>query len=119
MNDAAAQSIGLGIGLGVYLIVLVAIYLLLAYPLYAMGRKVDSNNAWFAFVPILNVFLMLEIAGKEAWWFILFLIPCVGFIFYIITWMGIAEAMDKPGWLGALMIVPILNVIMPFYFAFG
>jgi hypothetical protein len=116
MNDTAAAS---AISTSMILFIALGIYILMAFPLYTMGKKTGSTNAWFAFVPILNTILMLEIAGKELWWFILLLIPCVNIVVFVIVWMGIAEAMDKPGWLGVLMLVPVANIIVPFYLAFG
>jgi hypothetical protein len=104
---------------GTLWMVVVAMYVLVALPLYTMGKKTDSQHPWFAFVPILNTILMLEIAGKELWWFLLMLVPCVNIIVLVIVWMSIAEAMEKPGWLGALMLVPGVNIIMPFYLAYG
>ena len=97
----------------------VACYLLFSFPLYVMGQKTGQDNPWFAFIPILNVVLMLQIAGKDLWWLLLLLIPLVNVIVLIIVWMGIAEAMEKPGWVGILIIVPVVNWIVPFYLAFG
>src|ERR1019366_10316382 len=106
MGQNAFQSIGLLFG--------IAAYILMAIPLYVMGQKTGSDNPWFAFVPILNIVLMLDIADKDLWWIILCLIPCVNIIIAIIVWMGIAEAMEKPSWLGILMLVPGVNFILPF-----
>lgn len=111
MNQYISQSTSL--------IIAVAFYLILAFPLYAMGQKTDSTHSWFAFVPILNLVLMLEIAGKDLWWILLMLIPCVNIVVFIIVWMGIAEAMNKPSLLGLLMLIPVVNLIVPYYLAFG
>lgn len=97
----------------------IAIYILLAIPLFVMGQKTEQDYPWFAFIPILNVILMLQIADKELWWILLLLIPCVNIVIMVMVWMAIADAMDKPEWLGILMLVPVVNVIVPFYLAFG
>jgi hypothetical protein len=96
-----------------------AFYVLSSLPLFTMGKKVGSPNAWFAFVPILNIVLMLEIAGKDLWWLILFFIPCVNVVVMAVVWMGIAEAMEKPSWLGLLIFVPGVSFLLPFYLAFA
>jgi len=103
----------------VVLMVSIACYVIIAFPLFVMGQKTNSEHAWFAFVPILNLVLMVEIAGKELWWILLMFVPCVNIVAVIVIWMGIAEAMDKPSWLGILMLVPGINFIIPFYLAFG
>lgn len=97
----------------------VALYIIFAIPLYVMGQKTEQDNPWFAFIPILNIILMLQIADKELWWFLLLLIPCVNVFIMVTVWMAIADAMDKPEWLGMLMLVPVLNIFVPYYLAFG
>jgi len=114
-SSAAASLVSLPLMIGFAL----GMYILMALPLYTMGNKIGSSNSWFAFVPILNILLMLEIAGKELWWLLLCFIPCVNLVIYIIIWMAIAERMDKPSWVGLLLLVPGLNILMPFYLAFG
>jgi hypothetical protein len=82
---------------------LVIFYALFAYPFYVMAQKVGSANGWWAFIPILNYFLMAEIGGKELWWGVLMLIPCVNIVAFIIVSMAIAKRMGKPDWMGILM----------------
>lgn len=68
---------------------------------------------------LLNIVLMLEIAGSDLWWILLLMVPCVNAVVGIIIWMDIAEAMDKPNWVGLLMLVPGLNFFVPYYLAFA
>ncbi len=102
-----------------FLISAIAIYVIFALPIYTMGKKTGSENAWFAFVPILNLVLLLEIADKELWWILLFFIPLANVIALVVVWMAVADAMDKPEWVGLLMLVPFVNIIVPFYLAFA
>lgn len=44
-----------------------------------------GKPGWAAIIPIYNWIVMLEIVGKPIWWIILFLIPCVNFVFIIWT----------------------------------
>jgi signal peptidase I len=111
MNDFANST--------AYLVFGVAAYVILALPLYVMGTKTNAKNPWFAFVPILNAFLFVEIAGKEWWWVLLLCVPCINIIVAIYLWMVVAEAMNKPSWVGILMIVPGLGLLVPYYLAFG
>lgn len=104
---------------GFILAMCVVTYVVLAFPLYVMGNKIGSQNSWFAFVPILNVFLFVEIAGKEWWWALLMLVPCINIFVSIYLWMEVATAMEKPSWVGLLMLVPFVNIGVPFYLAFG
>jgi hypothetical protein len=48
-----------------------------------------------AIIPIYNVITLLKIAGKPAWWFILFLIPGVSFIIAILVSIEVAKKFGK------------------------
>ncbi len=94
-------------------------YIYVSLALQTIAKKTQTENAWMAWIPIVNVFLMLSIAGKPLWWFILCLIPLVNIIILIVVWMGIAEARSKPSWWGILTIVPFVGIIVPGYLAWS
>jgi hypothetical protein len=106
-------------GGGPAIIIWIAVYAYFAFSLMTIANKLGEENSWWAWVPILNVLLMLQIADKPIWWFILFLIPIVNVIVAIMVWMAIAEARGFPSWWGILIIVPFVNVIVPGYLAFA
>jgi hypothetical protein len=54
-----------------------------------------GQPGWAAIVPIYNVVVMLEIAGRPLWWIILLFIPLVNFIILIIVAVDIAKAFGK------------------------
>ena len=54
-----------------------------------------GEPGWAAIIPIYNVIVMLKIAGKPVWWFLLFLIPLVGLIIAILVSIEIAKAFGK------------------------
>jgi hypothetical protein len=103
----------------VFFVVLIAAYVYFALALQAIAKRTNTENDWWAWIPILQIILMLNIAQKPVWWIILFFIPLVGIVFMIIVWMAIAEAVKKPNWWGILMIVPIANLIVPGYLAWA
>lgn len=103
----------------VMFVVYVAIYIYIAYALYTMAKKTNTANAWMAWIPILDVYLMVKIAGKPGWWFILLLVPLLNVVIAIMLWYYIAERMGKPGWVGVLMIIPLVNLVIPGYLAFS
>jgi hypothetical protein len=116
------QQIEPGVAAGmmiIYFILMAIFYIYFALALQTIAKKTNTENAWFAWIPILNVFLMLMIAKKPLWWFILLLIPFVNIVISIIVWMGIAEARGKPSWIGILMLIPFVNVIIPGYLAWS
>lgn len=117
-NGAAATAM-LGAFLMVYLLCLAAGYVYLALALQTIANKTNTENAWLAWIPIVNVVLMCNIANKPVWWIILCLIPLVNIVIFIILWMGIAEARNKPSWWGILLIVPLVGIIVPGYLAWS
>lgn len=103
--------------MGIFWIIWLGIYAYMAITLQMIADKTGTSDAWMAWVPILNVYLMCKIAGRPGWWVLLFFIPLVNLVIGVMVWMGIAEARHKPAWLGVLMIVPIANIIIPAHLA--
>ena len=96
-----------------------ACYVYVSLALQTIAQKTGTEKAWFAWVPILNIILMLNVARKPVWWIVLLLIPIVNIVIAIMVWMGIAEARNKPNWWGILMIVPGVSLIVPGYLAWS
>lgn len=111
---------GLLKGLGIFvLVVALAIYAIFALSLQVTAKKTDTPRAWFAWVPILQLVTMCEIAKKPFWWLILMFVPLVNIAIFAVIWMKIAEARGKPGWLGLLTLVPVVQWFVPPYLAFS
>ncbi|HZT44119.1 MAG TPA: DUF5684 domain-containing protein [Chthonomonadaceae bacterium] len=92
-------------------------YIIVALPVYIIAKKSEHEYAWLAFVPIANLWLMCDMADKDYWWLLLFCLPIVNFIVYILVWMAIAENTNKPAWLGLLMAIPVVSLVVAFYMA--
>lgn len=54
-----------------------------------------GKPGWAAIIPIYNLIVLLEIAKKPIWWFLLMLIPIVNFIIAIIVMIEVAKAFGK------------------------
>ena len=117
-SSGAFTAAGL-VSFAVMMMFFLVFYLYTALCLQVIATKTGTANAWLAWIPIANVFLMLNVAQKPAWWFILMLIPFVNIIIAIIVWMQIAKARRKAEWWGIMMIVPVMNFIAPGYLAFS
>ncbi len=100
-------------------VIFVVLYVYMSLALQTIAKKTNTENAWLAWIPIVNIILMLNIAKKPLWWIILFLIPLVNIVIGIIVWMAIAEARGKPSWWGIILIVPIVGLIVPGYLAWA
>jgi hypothetical protein len=94
-------------------------YLYLSACLYIIASKTGQDNAWFAFVPILDLILMLSIADKPVWWILLLLVPFLNILIMALVCMGISEARGKSSWLGILALIPVVNLAFFGYLAFS
>ncbi|MBI5728671.1 MAG: hypothetical protein HY983_00290 [Candidatus Magasanikbacteria bacterium] len=102
-----------------FLVFGLAMYVYMSYALQVMARKTGTPNRWLAWIPVINVFLLVKVAGKSYWWVLLFLIPFVNIVIAVIVYMTIAERLNKPAWVGVLIIVPFINIFVPGYLAFS
>jgi hypothetical protein len=97
---------------GLWSLVSLAVYAYVAFCLYTIAKKTNTENPWLAWIPIANIVLACQIAGKPWWWVFFFFIPIANIVFAILVVWKIAEARKKPGWLGILLIVPIVNLVI-------
>ena len=50
---------------------------------------------WACLVPIYNVIVLMQIAGRPVWWFLLMFVPLVNIIVTFVVVMDIAKAFGK------------------------
>lgn len=87
-------------------------YVIAAFSLMKIAKKTrHASDAILAWIPLLNLVLMLKIAGRPVWWVILFFIPCVGFIAWVLMWLDIAKALRRGLLMGLIAaFIPILGI---------
>jgi hypothetical protein len=125
-GDIAAIVTALAAMAVVFALIFLAVYIYAALALMAIAKKTKTPNGWLAWIPIANLFLIIQIA-KQPWWHIfallIYAIPAVGGLaFLAITafwWWKVAENINREGWQGILMVIPIVNLIMLGVFAWG
>jgi len=73
-----------------------------------------GQPGWAAIIPIYNVIVLLQIAGKPIWWILLYFIPLVGLIIAIIVIHNISVNFGKGvGFtLGLIFLSPIFFPIL-------
>lgn len=81
--------------------------LLLAIIIIASMWKVfekAGEAGWKAIIPIYNLYVLVSIAGKPGWWFIvILLVPLIGFIFYLLVCLALAQKFNKSPLYGVLL----------------
>ena len=97
----------------------VGLYLWTTLCLYMIAKKADTRAAWIAWIPLLNLVVLCWAAGRSGWWSFLLFVPLVNIVVYFDIWMTIAEVCNQESWLGALMIVPGVNLVIMGILAFA
>jgi hypothetical protein len=85
----ALAAMGTGI-----MLVYFAILLITVISLWKIFTKAGKPG-WAAIIPIYNIIVLLEIVNKPIWWIVLFLIPLVNFIAWILVSLALAERFGK------------------------
>ena len=88
-NNAGGAIFGLLI-----LVIYLAIIVLVIAGMWKMFVKAGQPG-WGAIVPIYNGYLILKIVGRPVWWLILFFIPLVSLIVWIVLVMDIAKSFGR------------------------
>lgn len=101
------------------LVLVVALYAFFSYCLLVIARKTDTDGGWMAWVPVLQLYLMCKVAHLSGWMMLLMFVPIVNVVFAVVLMMKIAEATQKPSWVGVLTVVPVVGMFVLPYLAFS
>ncbi|NQT49729.1 hypothetical protein HQ571_03490 [Candidatus Kuenenbacteria bacterium] len=110
------NSLGLQV---LYWFLVVAMYVYTSLCLHFIAKKTSTKHPWLAWIPLVNIFLMLMIGKLSFWWILILFVPLANLIFIIYLWVKITEARGKEKWLGVLMIIPIVNLVYQGWLAFS
>jgi len=82
---------------GVYLVI-IAFYIYVMWRLFVKA----GESGWLSIIPILNAYVMIKIAQRPGWWFLLYLVPIVNFVIGIIVIIDFCKAYGKSTAYGVL-----------------
>jgi ABC-type sulfate transport system permease subunit len=103
MNDTAGAGAS-----GMMTIVWLAVMILVLASLWRVYAKA-GHPGWASLIPIYNVYVMLQIAGKPGWWLLMMFIPGLNVIFGILTVISFAKSFGKGGGFAAgLIFLPFI-----------
>jgi len=105
-------SAGGGAGLLLWYIVFYVIYSLAFYGVF----KKAGQEAWAAFVPIYNIYVLMKVVGRPGWWLLLYFIPFVNLVILIIVMIDLAKSFGKGGGyaVGLIFLFWIFGMILGF-----
>jgi hypothetical protein len=78
------------VGTLIYLVVVVAVIAGMWKVFVKAGKP-----GWACIVPIYNIIVLLEIAGRPIWWIVLLFIPIANLIVLILVALDVAKAFGK------------------------
>jgi hypothetical protein len=119
-GPGAAGLMGLIAGfLVAALIIGLLAYVYCAIALMSLAKRTKTPNAWLAWIPIANIYLITQIAKLNGLWtlaILLVFIPVVGglaFFACTIWWFWlICERRKLPGALSLLMLIPFIGFLV-------
>tara|TARA_Y100000310_G_scaffold79304_3_gene76018 strand:- start:10567 stop:11055 length:489 start_codon:yes stop_codon:yes gene_type:complete len=106
----------IALGIITALLLLIALYIYSSYTWMTIAKKLKYKKAWLAWIPIINIIMMLQLGGFHWAWFFLILIPILGWValavLVIISTWRIFEKRKYPGWFSLSMIIPEIGGIL-------
>ena len=99
---------GVVLASGMTLLISAAISVLMLVSMWKVFKKCGKPG-WACLIPIYNTYIMCEIAGKEWWYLLLFLIPIANIYAMFVIYDGIAKKLGKStGFTIGLMLLPVI-----------
>lgn len=102
--------------IGTYSLVILAIAVVAIVALWKVFTKAGKPG-WAAIVPFYNLYVMLQIVGRPAWWLLLFFIPFVNLVISVVLSLDIAKAFGRSPMFGILanfLLSPVGYLIIGF-----
>ena len=77
-------------------LIYLAILVLMIASLWVVFTKAGQPG-WACIIPIYNIWVILKIVGRPGWWLLLYLIPFVNIVVWIIVAIDMAHSFGKGG----------------------
>lgn len=93
----------LALGLAILIPIIIFGITILILEIVALWFTLEKAGepGWAAIIPIYNYLMVIKIAGKPWWFILLFLIPIVNVVIYIVILHGLSKNFGKDGWFTA------------------
>jgi hypothetical protein len=101
-------------GAGILVIVYIALIVFEIAALWQVFVK-GGRPGWAAIIPFYNYYVLLKIVGRPGWWLILYIIPIVNIIVWIIVAIDLSKSFAKTSGFAvglillAFIFIPILG----------
>ena len=103
-SDNSGSAIGAGVAIIFYLVIIVVMLASLWKTFEKMGQP-----GWYGIIPIFNFCVIAKLAGRDWWWGLLIIIPCIGWVFQIILLNDLSKLFSKGvGYTIGLIFLPFI-----------
>ncbi len=113
--DRGAAIVGIIFGLGGALVGLLFGVLMIASWWKIFSKA--GQPGWAALIPIYNIVVLLKVVDKPIWWLVLFILPCVNLIVWVMLALALAEKFGKSTGFGVGL--ALLGIVFLPILAFG
>lgn len=108
--SAGVAAVGIAIWLSVMLLALAG-YIFMALALQKIGKEMDYENTWFAWIPIINTVMIYQLGEQNPWLLLIGLIPGVGaLVVAIFTIIAFANISEKRGYDKVLALLVLTGI---------
>ncbi|HEX3384103.1 MAG TPA: signal peptidase I [Mucilaginibacter sp.] len=94
-------------------VLLLAFILFIVLPYVGLWKLFEKAGTpgWNAIIPIWNIYVRVKLSGKPVWWFILYLIPGIGILFWLGIMVDLLKSFGKFGFRQE-----VAGIVLPFIY---
>jgi len=106
---------------GIAFLMAIVLHIITCYPMYLLAKKAGYKDAIMAFIPILNIILVLNVAGMSGWWTLLLIfVPLVNIIFALYLSFRFFECFESGfAVFTTIIITSLIGAVVPFVSIIG
>ena len=88
---------------GVFMLIWLAIFIVVIAGGWKVFEKAGQPG-WAIIIPFFNIYIMLKIVGRPAWWLVLMLIPVVNVVIALIVAIDMAKSFGQSAVFGVVLL---------------
>ena len=88
---------------GVMMLIWLAIFLVVVVAGWKVFEKAGQPG-WAIIIPIYNVYIIIKIVGRPAWWLVLYFIPIVNIVIAVIISIDMAKSFGQSAAFGVVLL---------------
>jgi len=92
-----------------FTLVMLAVAVVLIAGFWKVFTKAGQPG-WASLIPIYNLYILLKIAGRPAWWILLMMIPLVNMVIAILLAIDVAKSFGQSAGWGVVMLFLLCGI---------